>query len=170
MKYKINSTSFSTRALALTLTLFLFSACSKEKIYTYEVNDVTVQQPGAVKPNVKSDLEVISIAYTDLFGTTIAPDKLEDLATAYQSFGDKRLIIDMIILNFLEEPGVQVPTDTEMRSNLDGFIETAYRKFFVREPTAFEKWFVSDLITKDPDITADLVYYAFMTSNEYRYY
>lgn len=158
-------------AAPLLAVLLLFAlGCKKEQIFTYGVNDVTVEQPGAVKPNVKSDLEVISIAYTDLFGTTIPPDELDDKAKAYQSFGDKRLIIDMIILNFLNEPGVQVPTATAMRDDVEQFVADAYARFFVREPTAFEQWFVSDLIHKDQDITPELVYYAFMTSNEYRYY
>lgn len=155
---------------ALIFVLLLAWSCKREEIYTYGVNDVTVEQPGAVKPNVKSDLEVISIAHTDLFGATIAPSDLSNLATSYQSFGDKRLIIDMIILNFLNEPNVQIPTDAEMRADLETFVREAYNRFFVRQPTAFEEWFVSDIISKDADITPELVYYAFMTSNEYRYY
>lgn len=159
--------------LLLTALLLLgvtFSSCKKEKIYTYQVNDVNVDQTGATKPNVKSDLEIISIAYTDLFGATIPPDLLEDMSVAYQSFGDKRLMIDMIILNFLNNPGVQIPTDATMRADIGAFVAGTYRKFFVREPTAFEKWFVSDMIEKDADVTPELVYYGFMTSNEYRHY
>jgi hypothetical protein len=151
-------------------TLLLGTSCKKEKIYTYGVDDVAVEQPGAVKPNVKSDLEVLSIAYTDLFGATIPADALEALALSYQSFGDKRLVMDMVILNFLNDPNVQIPTDATMRGNVEGFVDASYRKFFVREPSAFERWFVSDLIRKDAGLTPDLVYYAFMTSAEYRFY
>jgi len=156
--------------IPLLALLILITGCRREEIYTYEVNDVPVDQPGAVKPNVKSDLEVISIAHTDLFGVTIDPTELNNLSLSYQSFGDKRTLIDMIILNFLNEPTVQVPTDAEMRADLDGFVREAYGRFFVRQPSAFEAWFVSDVISKDSDITPELVYYAFMTSNEYRYY
>jgi hypothetical protein len=152
------------------IALLLVTGCKKEKIYTYGVDDVTVEQPGAVKPNVKSDLEVLSIAYSDLFGTTIPADKLEALALSYQSSGDKRLVMDMVILNFLNDPGVQIPTDATMRADVEGFVNASYHKFFVREPSAFERWFVSDLIRKDATLTPDLVYYAFMTSAEYRFY
>ncbi len=155
---------------ALILVLLLAWGCKKEEIYTYGINDVTVEQPGAVKPNVKSDLEVISIAHTDLFGTTIGPNDLANLTTSYQAFGDKRLIIDMIILNFLNEPGVEIPSDSEMRADIETFVREGYNRFFVRQPTAFEEWFVSDIIRDDADISPELVYYAFMTSNEYRYY
>jgi hypothetical protein len=152
------------------VALLLLAGCKKEKIYTYEVDDVTVEQPGALKPNVKSDLEVLSIAYSDLFGTTIPADALEALALSYQSFGDKRLVMDMVILNFLNDPNVQMPSDATMRADIEGFVDASYRKFFVREPSAFERWFVSDLIRKDAGLTPDLVYYAFMTSAEYRFY
>jgi hypothetical protein len=152
------------------LLLFLSSGCKREVIYTYDVNDVDVHQPGATKPNVKSDLEVLSIAYSDLFGSSIPTDKLEALALSYQSFGDKRLVMEMVILNFLNDPSVQIPTDAAMRANIESFVDATYRKFFVREPSAFERWFVSDLIRKDATLTPDIVYYAFMTSVEYRFY
>ncbi|MEM7038738.1 MAG: hypothetical protein AAF570_17255 [Bacteroidota bacterium] len=79
-------------------------------------------------------------------------------------------MMDMIILNFLEAPNVQIPSETDMRADLEDFVADSYRKFFVRAPSAFEQWFVSDLIRKDTAITPELVYYTFMTSNEYRYY
>ncbi len=154
----------------LGIALLLGTGCKKEPIYTYGVNDVTVEQPGAIKPNVKSDLEVLSIAYTDLFGTSISADKLEAMARGYQSFGDKRLVMEMVILNFLNDPNVVIPTDAAMRANVEAFVDASYHKFYVREPSAFERWFVSDLIRDDATLTPDLVYYAFMTSAEYRFY
>lgn len=158
------------RIWMLAICVLALGSCKKELIYTYEVNDVDVAQPGAVKPNVKSDLEVLSIAYSDLFGATIPSDELEALALSYQSFGDKAQVMDMVILNFLNDPNVQIPTDAAMRSDVEAFVDASYRKFFVREPSAFERWFVSDLIRKDAGLTPDLVYYAFMTSVEYRFY
>lgn len=154
----------------LLAAVLLGNGCKKELIYTYDVDDVTVQQPGAIKPNVKSDLEVLSIAYADLFGTTIPADELEAMALSYQSFGDKRLVMDMVILNFLNDPNVIIPTDAAMRSDIDAFVDATYRKFFVREPSAFERWYVGDLIRDDAGLTPDIVYYAFMTSAEYRFY
>jgi hypothetical protein len=157
-------------AIGLLAALLLGNGCKKETIFTYDVNDVTVQQPGTIKPNVKSDLEVLSIAYSDLFGTTIPADLLEATALSYQSFGDKRLVMDMVILNLLNEPGVIIPTDAAMRTDIEGFVDDCYHKFLVREPSAFERWFVSDLIRDDAGLTPDIVYYAFMTSAEYRFY
>ena len=148
----------------------ILSGCKKEYIYQFEVDDVNVTQPGAVKPNVKTDIEFISVAYTDLFGTLIPQNELDDLALAYSAFGDKKVIIDMIILNFLNDSAVDVPTEAEMDADVDAFVENTYQKFYVRQPTEFEKWFVRDKIQSNPDLTPELVYYAFLTSNEYRYY
>lgn len=154
----------------LAVCLFALAGCKKEYIYQFEVDDVDVTQAGAVKPNVKSDIEFISVAYTDLFGSIIPQNELDDLALAYAAFGDKKVIIDMIIRNFLNDPAVDIPSQTEMDADPDAFVEATYRKFYVRQPTEFEKWFVKDKINASQTLTPELVYYAFLTSNEYRYY
>jgi hypothetical protein len=74
----------------LFMTVFSLTSCKKETIYTYGVDDTGVGLPGVEKPNLKSDLEFISIAYSDLFGNTIPSDELEDMALCYVSLGDKR--------------------------------------------------------------------------------
>ncbi|MBT8195356.1 MAG: hypothetical protein HKO56_02215 [Bacteroidia bacterium] len=149
---------------------FLTFACTKEKTYLYEVNPVTVEQDGANKNNLKSDFEFISIAYSDLFGTTISRDDLVDLSLAYASFGDRKLVEDMIIRNFLNSSSVNIPTSTQMRSDIPQFISDTYGKLFNRAPNEFESWYVVNLIENDMSITSEIVYYSFMTSNEYRYY
>lgn len=156
-----------------TLLFVLFvaaSACKKEKKYVYGVNDVNVSQPGVDKPNVKSTLEFISIAYSDLFGTSIGAAELTDLSLAYLSFGDKKLIEDMIVRNFLAKPGVVIPSASTMTSDVPGFVQTTYRKFYNRDPNEFEKWQVVNYINNNSSVTPELVYYSFMTSDEYRYY
>lgn len=156
----------------LLLVVLFTSSCKKEAptTYIYGVNGVGVTQDGVSKPNVKSTVEFISIAYSDLFGNTINQATLTDLATAYVSFADRKLIEDMIIRNFLNAPGVDIPTLTEMNANVPTFIINSYKKFYNREPNEFELWQMENLIESDSAITPELVYYAFMTSNEYRYY
>lgn len=144
--------------------------CKKEKVYIFEVEDVSVTQPGADKPNIKTDEEFISIAYSDLFGTNITQTELEELSLAYISFGDKRAVIDWIILNFLNDQSVDVPTDPEMRADVNAFVDGAFQKFLVRDANEFEKWWIANKIEEETDITPELAYYAFMTSNEYRFY
>jgi hypothetical protein len=159
-----------TLLLAAVLALGAFSGCQKEKNIIYDVNDVNVNRPEGNKDYVKSLAEFISIAYTDLFGQNISQAQLQKLAVPYSGFGDLKLIEDMIIKNFLNSPSVVVPSDTDMRANVDQFIADTYQKFFNRNPNEFELWHMKNLIDENADITPELVYYAIMTSNEYRYY
>lgn len=156
--------------LAGTLSLTLFSSCQKEKDIIYNVNDVNVDKPDANKDYVKSLSEFISIAYADLFGQNISQAQLQTLAVPYSGFGDLKLIEDLIIKNFLNSSSVNVPTDANMRANINQFLVDTYQKFFNRNPNEFELWYMNNLITENADITPELVYYAIMTSNEYRYY
>lgn len=148
----------------------VWASCKKETKYVYGVNDVTVTQPGVSKPNVKTTIEFISIAYSDLFGTTIGAGELTDLSLCYLAFGDKKFIEDMIIRNFLKKPGVIIPTQAQMNADVPAFVQATYRKFYNRDPNEFEKWQVSEYIKNNSGATPELVYYAFMTSDEYRYY
>ena len=152
------------------LILGVFSGCQKEKNIIYDVYDVNVNKPGADKDYVKSLAEFISIAYTDLFGQNISQAELQNLAVPYSGFGDLKLIEDMIIKNFLNDQSVIVPSDSEMRANVDQFVMDTYQKFFNRLPNEFELWHMKNRINENTDITPQLVYYAIMTSNEYRYY
>lgn len=155
-------------------SLILFAAvlfsCKKDVSYIYDVNDVTVSQTGISKPNVKSTLEFISIAYSDLFGTTIGAGELTDLSLCYLAFGDKKFIEDLIIRNFLNKTGVIIPTQAAMTADVPAFVQATYRKFYNRDPNEFEKWQVVNYINGTATITPELVYYSFMTSDEYRYY
>ena len=148
----------------------LFTGCKKDPKYVYGVNDVSVNQPGVSKPNVKSTIEFISIAYSDLFGTSISASDLTDLSLCYLAFGDKKFIEDLIIRNFLNKTGVIIPTLATMNADISGFVQATYRKFYNRDPNEFEKWQVVNYITTTSNITPELVYYSFMTSDEYRYY
>jgi len=157
------------RMMILGISLFVAS-CSQVDTYLYEVNPVEVNQAGVDKVNQKSDLEFLSLAYADLFETTISSTQLNVMAQAYESMGDKSLIADIIIRNLIEAPDAKVPTDAEMRADLDEFINDTYKKFFIRLPGEYESWYLKELITSDPDFSPEMVYYAFLTSDEYRYY
>lgn len=144
--------------------------CKKESNIIYQVNDVNVDKPNANKDYQKSLTEFISIAYTDLFGTNITQSELQTLAVPYAGFGDLKLIEDLIIKNFLNNQSVNIPSDSEMRDNVDQFLMDSYQKFYNRAPNEFELWHMNDLINDNTDITPELMYYAMMTSNEYRFY
>jgi len=150
---------------------FSISACSNtEKVYLYEVNEVEVTQTGVEKNSLKSDLEFISLAYSDLFGTTLTENQLLALVTGYNAMGDKGLISDIIIRNFLNNPQADVPSMQEMQADVPAFIQATYRRFFVREASEYELWYFENLIANDAEMTPEIIYYAFLTSDEYRYF
>ena len=159
------------KSIVLIFSVLILFSCKKEKNVIYQLNDVTIEQNSANKDHLKSTTEFISIAYSDIFGTIISTNKLADLTTIYKAFGDKKLIEQMVIKNFLNEPTIQIPQiDRSSMSTINNFVTDAYKKLYNRNPDEYELWFVADLITKDDDLTAELVYYSLMTSNEYRYY
>jgi hypothetical protein len=162
-------TNLFYRILPLILVLAL-SSCKKDTDFIYGVEDVNIQKPDANKPNVKSTFTFISIAYSDLLGANISQTQLVELQTAYAGFGDQRMIEQMIIKNFLNDGGVDIPSQTEMNANVEQFIKDSYVKFFNRLPNEFELWHIENEIAGDNTITPELVYFAMMTSNEYRYY
>ena len=153
----------------LIVTLIMYS-CKKEVTYVYEVDEVQVSQGGPDKDNVKNTIEFISIAYSDLFGTTIPADDLYELSVAYSSFGDKKLIEDMIIKNFMGDSTINIPSQGTMQNDPGVFVDETYTKLYNRLPNEFEKWFLSNMIANDTTIDPELIYYSLMTANEYRYY
>lgn len=167
----MKTTIWYFRLLAFSaLTIFLIACKPVEDLYVYEVNEVEVTQSGIDKNTPKSDLEFISLAYADLFGKTIENDALQSMVLAYNSLGDKALISDLIIRNMLNRPEADIPSSQEMRADIDGFIIATFKKFYVREPGEYELWYFRTLIDADPGITPEIIYYAILTSDEYRFY
>ena len=153
------------------LSVLILFSCKKEKKISYALNDVNISQNSANKDHLKSTTEFISIAYSDIFGTVITTDKLADLSTMYKAFGDKKLIEEMVIKNFLNEPTIQIPQiDRTSEITIQNFVTNSYKKLFNRTPDEYELWFVTDMIQKDADLTSELIYFSLMTANEYRYY
>lgn len=151
--------------------LLLTGSCKKESTYLYEVEPVTVAQSnGSGKNNVKSTTEFISIAYADIFGTNISTTYLQALNIVYTGFGDKKLIEDRIIRSFLNSPAAVLPASVAVNGDTTLFLTNSYKKIYNREPNAFEKYYGVQLIRNEPYLTPKLIYYALMTSDEYRYY
>ena len=159
------------RNIVLISFLLILFSCKKEKDIIYQLNDVRIEQNSINKDHLKSTTEFIAIAYSDIFGTVIPTNKLADLTTIYKGFGDKKLIEQMAIKNFLNKPTNLIPDiDRTSGTAIENFVTDAYKKLYNRNPDEYELWFVADMIAKDNDLTAELVYYSLMTSNEYRYY
>lgn len=156
------------------LTLFIlligFNSCKKETEYIYEVNDVQVSQENIGKGFPKSTIEFLSIAYSDIFGNTISQNQLNRLSLLYLAFGDKKLLEDLLIKNMINRPESLLPSNQTMRADVDLFVVNAYQKLYNRSPNELEVFTLKKNINENAQMTAVMVYYAMMTSDEYRYY
>jgi hypothetical protein len=150
--------------------LIFISSCNKEKRAIYQVQEQELYQNSSEKKNLKTTTQFISIAYNDLFGANITSDELTKLDVAYQSLGDKHVLEDMIVKSLINRSGVQIVSNTTMRADIPAFVEGVYLRFYNRKPNEFETWKMKDLIEKNTDITAQMIYYSMMTSEEYRFY
>ena len=158
------------KILFVFLISIVFTSCKKETEYIYEVNDVQVSQEDIGKGIPKSTIEFLSIAYSDIFGNTISQNQLNRLSLLYLAFGDKKLLEDLLIKNMINRPESLLPSNQTMRADVDLFIVNAYQKLYNRSPNELEVFTLKKNINENAQMTAVMVYYAMMTSDEYRYY
>ena len=142
----------------------------KEKTYVYEVNDLTVSPNSGEKTKEKSTEQFVSIVYANMFQRGISSSEMVDLSDLIRSIGDKQIAYEVIIAKLMTDPELSLPSSSEMRNDMPKFVTETYRRFYVRDPSEAEKtWWINYIETR-PDITPELVYYAFATSNEYYFY
>ena len=170
MNMQISIKNSMKKLVLFAIVAFSLSSCKKETDFVYEVNDVQVSKDKIGKGIPKSTVEFISIAYSDLVGSTISQNDLSRVTLLYLAFGDKRLIEDLLIKNIVNSPVVNIPTEEIMRNDISAFINSTYLKLFNREPNEVELYTLRKQISENTNITPKLVYYAMMTSDEYRYY
>lgn len=167
-RYKDSSLRYPLFAL-LGLAL-VFSSCKKEENLIFEVNTVETQPIDYEKGTIKTDQQYLSILYSNLFQKSLPANELFDILDLVWSCGDKETIYEVIISSFMNSPDKIIPTEQEMRADLDQFIEDTYVRFYIRMPSQAEKAWFRNMIASDPDITPELVYMSFALSNEYLYY
>lgn len=157
------------RQLGLTvLCMLLLSACRKDPIY--ELNTIDLRAPSPNKDQLKSNEEYVAILHANLFQTALSANEVYQLAQCIESIGDKELAREVIISNFMNKPGVQVPTDAAMRADIDTFTKATYNRFLVRDPSEAELTWFRNYITADPYVTPELIYFSFALSDEYLFY
>lgn len=165
--------------LLIIALVFLFASCKKntqiinQKIVDnviYEVGNEVIYQDNSEKNKQKSNTQYISILYANLFQTPISTSDLTDLSEVRTAVGDKQLIDELIINDYINDTNVQIPTNQDMRNDIDQFVEDTYVRFFLRLPNAYEKHFLKNMIENDVDLTPEHIYSAFATSNEYKFY
>ncbi len=147
----------------------LMTGCKKD-LFVYELDPVDLDLNDGVKDREKSNQEYAAILHANLFQTALSPNDLYKIDQCIQSIGDKQLAREVIISNFMNKPGVQIPTAAEMNADLDVFITATYNRFLVRNPTEAEKTWFRNKITADPNVTPELIYFSFALSEEYLFY
>lgn len=154
--------------LVLLAAAIALAGCRKEPIY--ELEPLPVLQPSANKDKLKTTQQYVAILHANLFQTALSANQLFEIEQCFESIGDQALAREVLISNFFNEPGVIMPTDSVMRQDLDLFVNETYNRFLVRDPTVAERTWFKNYIEADPNVTPELVYFGFATSNEYLYY
>ena len=144
-------------------------SCKKEEPI-YDVNQIQSTSYNANKDKLKSPAQYISILYANLFQQALSANELVEITRCIESIGDKEVAHEIILSNFMNKSGVTLPSDSLMRFDLNGFIEETYKRFYVRDITEAEREFFLNFFESHPDLTVEMVYYAFSLSNEYQFY
>ena len=149
-----------------------FSSCKEETTNQdeYIVNPVTSLPPNAGKNKAKTDQQYVAILHANLMQKALSANEIFEISQCIASIGDKEIVREVIISNFMNEPNVQLPSDDEMRADLRQFIINTYIRFLVRNPTEAEIEYFKNYIQANPNVTSELVYFSFSLSNEYLFY
>ena len=152
-----------------TIILFAFASCKKEDPI-YDVNQIQSTSYNANKNKLKSPAQYISILYANLFQKALSANELVEITRCIESIGDKEVAHEIVLSNFMNQSGVTLPSDSLMQSDLNTFLEETYKRFYVRDITEAEREFFLNFFESHPDLSAEMVYYAFSLSNEYQFY
>ena len=152
------------------IVLIINTNCSKEIQVQYRVNAVNIYETKAQKFKAKNEAEYISILYTNLHQAAIDPTVLFQSQSVLYSIGDQNVAKEMLLSGYFNQSTIKIPSDAEMRNNIPVFIENTYKRFYLRLPTEAEKMYFVNYIKNNTNVTVEMVYTAFSTSDEYSYY
>ena len=161
---------FITLCAASLLFLTIANGCKKDIVADFKVNTEDVFDASLIKDKAKTNKQFISITYTTLFQRAVSSDALFRTERVIESFGDKFLINEVILSNYMNAPGVELPSDSLMKADPDQFITDTYKLFYVRIPSELEVSFFREYLEANPHVTSELVYTAFASSDEYQFY
>ncbi len=164
---------FKFKATVFIGMLLLFGACKKKDANTYGVVDTNTYGNNLNKDKDKSNIEFHSILTTNLFQKPSSINELSRIDRVMQSCGDKTLINEVIISNYMNSANVKLPSRKMMVDSTERFVEETYIRFFIRRPTEAEKtWFINFIQSNksNPNFRPELVYTAFAASDEYMFY
>lgn len=158
-----------TRYLIIFISILTFASCAKET-YRYGLKSTDILQPSANKDKVKTAEQFVAVLYVNLFQKAIATKELVELERLIRSVGDKRLVYELIISSFLNDPDIIIPEDSEMRADIKSFITETYERFYVRKPTELELAFFENYLENNSNVNPEMVYFSFAISDEFFFY
>lgn len=158
-----------TKYIILFITLLTFASCAKEE-YRYGLTSTDILQPSANKDKVKTAEQFVAVLYVNLFQKAISTKELVELERLIRSVGDKRLIYELIISSFLNDPDVIIPSDSEMRADIKTFLEETYQRFYVRKPSQLELEYFKNYLENNSNVNPEMVYFSFAISDEFFFY
>lgn len=159
-----------TKYISFLFVALVFAGCKKEPEPSFVLNDVELYPSNAGKDKLKTNNQYVAILHANLFQTALSANDIYDVNNCIESIGDKELAREVIISNFMNKDGVQLPTVEEMNADMDAFIDETYVRFFVRYPTEAERTFVQNFIESNAYMTPELVYFSFALADEYMFY
>lgn len=154
----------------LLLFVLLFTLSCKRDQYVYEIQEQTILPINSEKNKPKTVSQYVSILHTNLFQRAMSPNRMLDALKAIESIGDKQVAFDILVSKYMNDGDVILPTMEEMQADPDKFIKDTYKRFLVRQPTEAELTWMRNYINSRPNVTPELVYFAFATSNEHFHY
>ncbi len=57
-----------------------------------------------------------------------------------------------------------------MRDDIESFVVVTYKRFFLRYPSEGEKTWMIQYITRNSQLSVEMIYTGFAASDEYQYY
>lgn len=157
----------------LSIFSLLLMQCKKDKNTRYEIVETASYGDNLNKDKDKTNIEFHSILSTNLFQKPSSINELTRTDRVIQSCGDKTLINEVIISNYMNSNQVILPSRKRMVDSTERFVEETYIRFFIRRPTEAEKtWFINFINANksNPSFRPELVYTAFSASDEYMFY
>ena len=138
----------------------------------FEINEVKLYPSASSKLKEKTESQWIAVVYTNLFQQALSAGDIYKAGQCITSIGDKELAREVIISNFMNSTSTlpAIPTDTDMRADIDKFINDTYERFLIRRPTEGEKQYFRNEINNNPTRSAEIIYFSFALSNEYLFY
>ena len=159
----------SFKLLVVTLILLLGS-CKRETHVTFGVEEANLYEDKALKTKSKNEAVYISVLYTNLYQTPISPSQLYKTQAVIYSIGDRNVANEMVLSNYFNTQGLTIPSNAEMRADIESFVVETYKRFFLRYPSEGEKTWMIQYITRNSQLSVEMIYTGFAASDEYQYY